>query len=363
MRSPVYGHLVGDSRFKVIWLFVMPKIKIAWILSVDRNTASSRLQGYLIHEWMVKMGVCSEIVAINACKLNGVWSYKFFDIARNICSGNFTHVVFEGPEWAAFQISVLCKLWGLKTICVRCDNLKADYDSYFDVTILPTKMLADSLGVLRRCIVPDCVEVPPSKYKRDYSLTTSKIRVVWVGHQGYADYILGLISKLRGDEYINNHFDFVLISKGDFATVQWSLDNVFDDILGCDVALIPVPEGEWYAGKSSNRLAMMMALGMPVVATAIPSYEDIAVAARDVIFVDDGGEMVEALLRLSSEEARSSLGQSARENLGDRFSINTIAPMWLRSIGSAVDFRSDMPPRSFAARVLAIFIRVFSKIW
>ena len=175
----------------------MPKIKIAWILSVDRNTASSRLQGYLIHEWMVGQGVDSEIVAINACELDGVWSYKFFGVAVNICSGNFTHVVFEGPEWVAFQISVLCKLWGLKTICVRCDNLEADYDSYFDVTILPTKVLADSLGVLRRCIVPDCVEVPSSKYKRDYSLATPKIKVVWVGHQGYSDYISGLISRLR----------------------------------------------------------------------------------------------------------------------------------------------------------------------
>lgn len=334
----------------------MPKIKIGWILSVDYNTASSRLQGYLIHEWMVRQGVDSHIVANNSCELKGLHDYRFYRIVSRIFSGNYTHIVFEGPEWAAFQISVLCKLRGKITICVRCDNLKADYDAYFDATILPTKMLADSLGISRKYIIPDCVEVAPSQFKADYSQKFSKLKVVWVGHQGYSAYLLDLIARLKTDPFVNDFVDFVIISKGDFATIQWNLNTVFYDIINCDVALIPLPEGEWYVGKSSNRLAMMMALGMPVIATSIPSYTEIAVDFRDVLFVDGEKEIVDCLVSLSSESVRSFFGQSARASLGDRFSIDAIAPVWYQKIIDTIDSKDKMPCRKLKVKILASLI-------
>lgn len=340
----------------------MSKIKIGWILSVDRNTASSRLQGYLIHEWLVQQGVDSHIVANKSCELKGLHDYKFYRIIKKIYSENYTHIVFEGPEWAVFQISVLCKLLGKITICVRCDNLKADYDAYFDATILPTKRLADSLGITKRNIIPDCVEVMPSQFKSDYSQKSAKIKVVWVGHQGYKIYLLDLIARLKINPFVNEFVDFVLISKGDFATIEWSLNTVFSDVMNCDAALIPIPEGEWYIGKSSNRLAMMMALGMPVVATAIPSYEDIAVDSRDVLFVHNEEEIVDCLRVLSSENTRRFLGHSARSSLGDRFSIDAIAFLWLQTIRDTIDSKDQMPRRSLRARILAILLRLVSAI-
>lgn len=336
----------------------MTNLKIGWILSVDRNTASSRLQGYLIHEWLVRQQIDSHVVAINSCELKGLRDPEFYKIAKKLYSENFTHIVFEGPEWVGFQISALCKLWGRTTVCVRCDNLKADYDAYFDITILPTENLADSLGVSRRCIIPDCVEVAPNQFKVDYSKKSPKLRVVWVGHQGYRDYLLELISRLMGNSFVNECVEFVLISKGDFATIQWSLDAVFCDVLNCDVAFIPIPVGEWYAGKSSNRLAMMMALGMPVIATPIPSYESIAVAARDVLFVESDEEIIESLVLLYSEDARKTLGCSARRTLGNRFDIDVIAPIWLGAIKEAVNSEAEMPARNLKAKVLALLMEM-----
>ncbi len=340
----------------------MSKLKIGWILSVDRNTASSRLQGYLIHEWLVRNNIDSHIVAANSCELKGLRDPRFYQIAKILYSENFTHIIFEGPEWVGFQISALCKLWGRITLCVRCDNLKADYDAYFDVTILPTKNLADSLGVSRRCIIPDCVEVASNQFKLDYSKKSPKLRVVWVGHQGYRDYLLELICRLMGNSFVNECVDFVLISKGDFATIQWNLDTVFCDVLSCDIAFIPIPVGEWYSGKSSNRLAMMMALGMPTIATPIPSYKSIAVAARDVLFVESDEEIIQSLMLLHSEDARKALGCSARNSLGDHFGVDVIAPIWLRAIKEAVNSENKMPVRKWGAKVLASLIGALSAI-
>lgn len=336
----------------------MPNLKIGWILSVDRNTASSRLQGYLIHEWMVRQKIDSHVVAINSCELKGLHDPNFYKITKKLYSENFTHIVFEGPEWVGFQISALCKSWGATTVCVRCDNLKADYDAYFDVTILPTENLADALGVSRRFVIPDCVEVAPNQLKMDYSKKSPKLRVVWVGHQGYRDYLLELISRLKRNYFVRECIEFVLISKGEFATMQWSLDTVFCDVLNCDVAFIPIPVGEWYAGKSSNRLAMMMALGMPIIATPIPAYKSIAVGARDVLFVESDEEIIESLMLLYSEDARKSLGCSARNILGNRFDIDVIAPIWFRAIREAVNCEAKMPRRKLRVKILASLIQM-----
>lgn len=336
----------------------MQTIKLGWILSVDRNTASSRLQGYLIHEWMLKNGVSSSILATHSCDLKGVFDSRIYSIAQAILSGGYTHIVFEGPEWSAFQLSMLCKEWGVITLCVRCDYLAAEYDAYFDRVILPTKTLANKLRISRHTIIPDCVEVPLDAHKCDYSLKSQKLQVVWVGHQNYSTYLVDLIMDLKRFKFIAERVQFTIISKGDFATKQWAVETVVEDILNCDIAFIPVPEGEWFAGKSSNRLAMMMSLGMPVIASTLQSYREIATNGEDVLFVETVDQMVAALQQLSGEDARRQMGQKARSTLGVKLSIENIAPQWMKAIEGASNEIIRMPKRSFKVKYLAILLRL-----
>lgn len=326
--------------------------RIGWILSMDRDNASSRLQGYLIHEWMLRQGIDSAIVATHFQRISSPFDRRFIKIARQLRAGNFTHVVLESPEWTGVQLSTIFKLWGGISICVRCDNIKGQYDNYFDTTILPTTSLADSLGVKRRNIIPDCVEVPAGTFKTSYS-AGQKIRVVWVGHSSYGEYLTRLVTSLKTRPLVEMNFAFTLISKGDFADRQWSEQTVFRDILECDIALIPVPEGGWFTTKSSNRLAMMMALGMPILASRIPSYLEIGKDGRNVLFVDDEEHMVEALRSLQDPEFRSALGSAARSDLGGRFSIERIGPLWARAILGAVDVREQMQSPSVRVKLLA----------
>lgn len=332
-------------------------VKIGWVLSMDRTNAATRLQGYLIHEWLVRHGVASEIVAIHAQQITSPSHPQFRRITRQLRQGAFTHVVFESPEWPTFKLAMVWKQWGGIAICVRCDNVSGLYDDFFDATILPTETLADSLQVQRRKIIPDSVEVPLGLFKTRYAAGL-RIQVVWVGHQSYADYLTSLVAELQKDAAIQSRYAFTLISKGDFATKQWAEDTVFPDILECDIAIIPILQGVWFSTKSSNRLAMLMALGMPVVASRIPSYEALGTHGRNVLFVDDVAGLRAGLLALQDADARATLGTQARLDIGDTYAIEKIGHQWHRAIVDTPNMQRGMPHVSVPNRVLAMLLRL-----
>lgn len=331
--------------------------RIDWILSGDRSKASSRLQGFLIHEWLQSQGVTSNIQAIGFNSINSPYTWKFFEIAIRICNSKANVVVFEAPEWLMVTLSRLSSAWGKQVVAVRCDRIPGNYDDYFDVTILPTEGLRRELGITRGKIIEDAVEIPYNIYKKNYS-TTEKPRVVWVGHASYESYIVDFMKSLQSMPEIRDNFSFELISSGKFATRQWSEKTVIDDILSCDIAILPIPSGEWFANKSSNRLAMMLSLGMPTIASPIPSYTEIG-KFSNLLFAESTEEFARHLFQLRTEERRATLGRQARQGLGDRFVIDNIGPKWLqvfRTVTSANPSRTRLNLRltGFGAFIRAL---------
>lgn len=312
-----------------------PELQVDWIISGDRTKASSRLQGFLIHEWMERHGVPSSIAAVDFNRIQCVRDRRFIEIAVRLRRSAATHVVFEAPGSTMTKLARLCSLWGRRVIAVRSDRIPADYDTYYDLTITPTEGLRRELGIRRGAVIDDVVEIPAGDCKRSYEARGERLRVVWLGHEGYEEYIVGLIQRLRATPEISRQFDFELISSGPFATRQWSEATVVEDVLGNDIALLPLPEGVWYRNKSSNRLAMMFSLGMPVVATLIPSYAELARHGFNGLFVQSDDEIAACLLELTDPKRRESLGREARRGLGDAFRVEAIGPRWLDAIASA----------------------------
>jgi len=232
------------------------RLQVDWIISGDRTKASSRLQGFLIHEWMERHGVPSSIVAVDFHRIQDMHDRRFVDIAMRLRRSAATHVVFEAPDGTMTMLARLCSLWGRRVIAVRSDRILADYDTYYDLTITPTDGLRQELGIRRGVAIDDAVEVPAGACKSSYAPSGERLRVVWLGHPGYEEYIVGLVERLRAVPGISARFDFELISSGAFATRQWSEEQVIEDVLAGDIALLPLPEGAWYRNKSSNRLAI-----------------------------------------------------------------------------------------------------------
>jgi hypothetical protein len=328
-------------------------LQVDWIISGDRSRASSRLQGFLIHEWMERQGVPSSIVAVDFNRIRSVRDRRFVEIATRLRRSDATHVVFEAPEWTMTMLARMCSLWGRRVIAVRSDRIPEEYDTYYDLTITPTEGLRQELAIRRGAVINDVVEVPASACKGSYDARGERLRVVWLGHPGYEEFIVGLIARLRAVPEISERFDFELISSGPFATRQWSEEHVVEDVLDGDIALLALPEGAWYRNKSSNRLAMMFSLGMPVVATLIPSYAELARHGVNGLFVQHEDEIAACLLELADARRRESLGREARRGLGNAFRVEAIGPRWVDAIASA-------EPVNLARRRLAPRTRAYA---
>lgn len=316
--------------------------RIEWVLSGDRTKASSRLQGFLIHEWLLRQGVSSHVAATDFNRIGSTWNRTFIDVAATLTRGAATHVIFEAPEWPMVTLARLCSRQGKCVLAVRCDRIPERFDEYFDATILPTEGLRQALGVERGIVIEDACEVPEDVFKTDYRQRGRKLKVGWVGHSGYRDYIVDLVARLRKSSQIARDFEFELISSGDFATRQWSIDGVFADVLACDIAILPLPSGEWFQHKSSNRLIMMHALGMPVIASLIPSYRALARNGVNGLYVASDDEFATCLETLRDPDLREAFGTRARRDLGARYALESIGAMWHAAI---MGTRSTNPDR------------------
>lgn len=317
--------------------------RIGWILSGGRERASSRLQGYCIHEWLARNGVASEIIADHCMAMDSACSFGFVRSLWRLRRSEATHVIVESPTYVMDYLAMAARKWGKGVLAVRCDRHSGDYDAMYDLTILPTQGLKEALGIRQAAVIDDMVEIPPSLHKTDYA-SPSPIKVAWVGHADYEPYITELVDALMRKREIASRFAFELISRGKFATKQWAEESVAQDILSCDIALISVPKGPWYVNKSINRLAMMFSLAMPVIASPIPSYQTLGTHGTNVLFAGSTEEIAASLLALQSEAERRRLGVNAKRALGDRYSPDRIVPQWLDALRS-VPFPSSSPSK------------------
>ena len=73
----------------------------------------------------------------------------------------------------------------------------------------------------------------------------------------------------------------------------------------------------------------MMALGMPVIVSPLPSYTDVINNGSNGYIASSPEEWKRALCEVESEEVRERIGRQAREDVIDKFSIENIARQYL----------------------------------
>lgn len=108
----------------------------------------------------------------------------------------------------------------------------------------------------------------------------------------------------------------------------WGADSVYDAMQRADIGIIPIevdpvrdPTGEWSV-KSENRLTLKMAMGLPVVATPIPSYEPVIEQGVNGFLARSNGEWLHYLAALRDPALRQSVGQQARQTALSRYSMD-----------------------------------------
>jgi hypothetical protein len=126
--------------------------------------------------------------------------------------------------------------------------------------------------------------------------------------------------------------------------VPWDAQGVYREMLRADIGVIPVEssavesdarEPEAYMVKSENRLTMKMSMGLPVIATAIPSYEAVIDQGANGFLARSKGDWAACLSALRDCGRRREMGLAARASVANRYSTDAQAAKLIRVLRTA----------------------------
>lgn len=124
--------------------------------------------------------------------------------------------------------------------------------------------------------------------------------------------------------------------------VGWDPVSVYEHMKGADIGIIPVdtsldidPElnqPSFWQVKSENRLTMKMCIGLPVIATPIPSYEVLIDQGRNGFLANSLDEWMDGLNTLRDPTVRRDIGERARATVVSRFSMDEQARLLIETL-------------------------------
>lgn len=112
--------------------------------------------------------------------------------------------------------------------------------------------------------------------------------------------------------------------------IAWDPSGVYDYLTDADIGIIPIdpgnepgvddPAATWRV-KSENRLTLKMAVGLPVVATPIPAYEQVIDQGVNGFLARTPADWQQCLSALRDPGLRREMGERARASVLDRFGM------------------------------------------
>ena len=122
----------------------------------------------------------------------------------------------------------------------------------------------------------------------------------------------------------------------DVEAIPWSVENEIPTLQRFDIGLYPLPlDNQWVLGKSGLKALQYMAVGLPVIATAIGANYRIIENNKTGFLVKTKEEWINQLeILLNDPVLRKSIGTAARQNVVENYSIHATAPVYLALINS-----------------------------
>ncbi len=170
-------------------------------------------------------------------------------------------------------------------------------------------------------------------YSKDYSTDNGSIpSLVWIGSPSTIHYLVTLENSLRE---LSLNFKFKLVVIGASLSlpgvlveeVTWSEESENNNIMKCDIGIMPLVDSPWERGKCGYKIIQYMASGLPVVASNIGANSTIIDNGRSGFLVDTTEEWVSVLSHLLvAPTLREQMGVAGRKIVEDRFCVQRTGP-------------------------------------
>ncbi len=115
--------------------------------------------------------------------------------------------------------------------------------------------------------------------------------------------------------------------------IPWQQATEIDDLLIFDIGIMPLRNTDWERGKCGFKALQYMALGIPVVASAVGANNEILTHEHDslLVSVDKPDDWVNHLrILLANKSERQRLGAEGRKTVESRYSVNSNKEKYLR---------------------------------
>ena len=132
------------------------------------------------------------------------------------------------------------------------------------------------------------------------------------------------------------NFDYALDGV-DLEVIHWTAEREVEDLQAIDIGVYPLPLEDWVTGKSGLKAIQYMAFGIPCVATEIGTTPMLIRDGDNGLLVRSPDEWLSALERLIDDpELRRRLGEQARRDAVERYSIRAVARDYRRVLTSVM---------------------------
>ena len=301
----------------------MNKRRVFWFLTGNKNTGSSRIHGYNIHEALLKKGIHSKILKAGNKKPTFKQKIKYF---LHFKKGDLLVVQKVKKSWLK-QILILLKLRGVSIAYIDCDLPKCDDTivKHIDYIICTSKNLTELYKQKhpdkKITYIPDAVEF----YSNYLNKSNNAIYFGWLTQ-----------SRLQKIEELKPIFKFfgrniyTMSNKepADIIWRRWEDIRTYEIISKYSISIIPIDETEESNYKSANRVLQSFALGNIVLCGDLKSYKEVISNGVNGFICSNEMEWKKALIEISDEKKRNEIIKNGYET-AQKFSIDNIIMEWI----------------------------------
>ncbi len=191
--------------------------------------------------------------------------------------------------------------------------------------------------------IPPTIDISKFPAKKTYSIH-KEIVLGYSGSHSTMKYLKAIEPVFEKLLTLNIPFKVLVITNSPFSfnnssipleVQQWNYQNEVELLQKMDVGLFPLTNELWVYGKRGGKALLYMAVGLPIIATAIGPNLDTFKNGENAILVgvDNIEQWVDTIVTLyQNQEIREKLGKNARITLEQRFSTETNKEIYLSII-------------------------------
>lgn len=322
----------------------MEKI-FGWIAIGNENTGSTRIGVINVHNTLLEEGYKSHLLNLNKVFAIDIET-PLHDLKSKIMQNKINTLIFQkvyGPK--ALTLIKWCKRRKIETIYYCGDWHEHVVWSKTDKVVVCSPHTVDYLKTksIDSAYMDDGLETTDWKRPKSYK-DTNHLTLGWYGNLMKLNYAETFYEKIKNKLPFSSSLYTISntikgfpqqadLIMGEGTGKPWDVDKLLEILTDkIDVIIVPIDlskdKNKIYS-KTANRVTLPMSIGVPVIATPIPTYELVIKNKVNGYLCESEKEWTDALTDLFPCKKRQEIGQHSMSEIHEKYSLKSLIKRWV----------------------------------